>query len=198
MSETQNYNFKKIEKTDKILDSIDDINSNMDGVDSALNDLQSQISSLSIISIVDTLPATGSPNKIYFVPKTDTQTNDLFDEYMWINNNWEWITTKQIEVQMDMSNYYNKTETNNLLANKVNTTDFNSYKAEVTTALDGKADSTHTQSANTITAGLFPGNVVAQNLAVTINGIRNIKAGTDDLVAGESTLATGNIYLVYE
>lgn len=176
MSETLNYKFKKIEKTDKILNSIDDINSNMEGVDNALSDLQSQISSLSIISIVDTLPATGSPNKIYFVPKTNTQDKDLFDEYMWINNKWEWITTKQIET--DLTNFYSKTETNNLLANK--------------------ADTTHTQSASTITAGTFPGNVLAQNLAVNINGIRNIKAGTEDLVAGESALATGNIYLVYE
>lgn len=196
MSETQNYKFKKIEKTDKILNSIDDINSNMDGVDNALNDLQSQISSLSIISIVDALPATGSPNKIYFVPKTSTQDKDLFDEYMWINDKWEWITTKQIET--DMTNFYNKIETNNLLANKVDNTAFETYKTEINNALAGKADASHTQSANTITAGLFPGNVVGQNLAVTINGMRNIKAGTDDLVAGESTLATGNIYLVYE
>lgn len=57
------------------------------------------------------LPETGLPNRFYFVPKQETQTQDLFDEYAWVNRgtteepdwDWEWITTKQIEV--DLTNY---------------------------------------------------------------------------------------------
>ena len=74
-----------------------------------------EISKIENIIVVNELPATGVPNKIYFVPKADTQTQDLFDEYVWINGKWEWITTKQIEV--DLSNYYNKDEIDKALSN---------------------------------------------------------------------------------
>ena len=61
------------------------------------------------------------PNKVYFVPKTDTQTQDLFDEYVWVNKGtneapeyvWEWITTKQLEV--DLTNYATTTAVNNAI-----------------------------------------------------------------------------------
>ena len=59
-----------------------------------------EIAKFDFIYVVDTLPSTGLPNRIYLVPKTDTQTQDLFDEYVWINDKWEWITTKQIEVDL--------------------------------------------------------------------------------------------------
>lgn len=74
-----------------------------------------ELAKFDFIKVVDTLPQTGLPNKIYFVPKTDTQTQDLFDEYVWINGKWEWITTKQIEV--DLTPYATKTYVDNAVAN---------------------------------------------------------------------------------
>ena len=71
----------------------------------------------------------------------------------------------------------------------------------VHTALANKADVTHTQNASTITAGTFAGRVVANGTEVaTLNSaqVRNIVASTIDLTAGTSTLASGNIHLVYE
>lgn len=67
-----------------------------------------EIATFDLIKVVYTLPTTGLPNRIYFVPKTDTQTQDLFDEYVWVNDAWEWITTKQIEV--DLTEYLKKNE----------------------------------------------------------------------------------------
>lgn len=69
------------------------------------------------------------------------------------------------------------------------------------TALAGKADASHTQSANTITAGTLAGQVLANATAVAaldVAQVRNIRAGTADLVPGESALASGEVYLVYE
>ena len=71
--------------------------------------VDTELATFDFIKVVDTLPEVGLPNRIYFVPKSDTQTQDLFDEYAWINDKWEWITTKQIEV--DLTPYYKKTET---------------------------------------------------------------------------------------
>ena len=68
-------------------------------------------------------------------------------------------------------------------------------------ALTGKADSAHTQSANTITAGVLAGQVKANATAAAaldVAQVRSIRAGTADLVPGESALASGEMYLVYE
>lgn len=81
-----------------------------------------QIATFDFIKVVDTLPETGLPNKIYLVPKSDTQNQDLFDEWVWINKgteeepnfDWEWVTTKQLEV--DLTPYVKKDEVDEFLA----------------------------------------------------------------------------------
>ncbi len=65
------------------------------------------LTNIDFIKIVDTLPETGEENKFYFVPKADEGIRDLFDEYVWVEGSWEWITTKQIEVDLTP---YAKTE----------------------------------------------------------------------------------------
>ena len=66
------------------------------------------------IEVVQTLPATGEVNTIYFVPKTGGANPDVYDEYMYINNAWEKIGSTEV----DLSNYYNKTEVDTLLSGK--------------------------------------------------------------------------------
>ena len=68
-------------------------------------------------------------------------------------------------------------------------------------ALTEKADSVHTQAANTITAGTLGGQVKANATAAAaldVAQVRSIRAGTADLAPGESALASGEVYLVYE
>jgi hypothetical protein len=50
------------------------------------------------------LPATGVTHTIYFVPKAGS-TNDVYDEYLYINNAWEMIGNTQV----DLSNYVTTT-----------------------------------------------------------------------------------------
>ena len=69
------------------------------------------------------------------------------------------------------------------------------------TALAGKANASHTQPAGTITAGTLGGQVKANATAVAaldVAQVRSIRAGTADLTPGESALASGEVYLVYE
>jgi len=54
------------------------------------------ISSLNIV-ILQALPQVGSSDTIYFILKTGS-TNDLYDEYMYINNSWELIGTREIDI----------------------------------------------------------------------------------------------------
>ena len=65
----------------------------------------------------------------------------------------------------------------------------------------GAAAATHNQSASTITSGMFPSWVKANTnamKALSTSQLRNITISTTDLVEGESTLAEGEIYLVYD
>ena len=58
------------------------------------------------VEIVQSLPSQNiKTHTIYFVPKTG-ETNDVYDEYIYINNNWEMIGNTQI----DLSNYATKSE----------------------------------------------------------------------------------------
>ena len=65
----------------------------------------------------------------------------------------------------------------------------------------GAAAASHTHDASQITAGTLAGAVLANAAAAADVGssqVRNIHAGTGDLTAGSSALASGQIYLVYE
>ena len=59
------------------------------------------------VQVVDELPTIGEENVLYLVPKQNTGTNDVFEEWIYINNSWEQIGTTDI----DLSNYYTKSET---------------------------------------------------------------------------------------
>ena len=75
-----------------------------EGIDTALQAAKEytdeEIANFDFIKIVQTLPQSGLPNRTYFVPKTESGTSDLYDEYMWVNNAWEFIGTKTIEINL--------------------------------------------------------------------------------------------------
>ena len=114
---------------------------------SEVNDLISQLASLSI-DIVETLPTTDiSTTTIYLINVPDT-TN--YVQWMYINNAWANIGSTSV----DLTNYYTKTQTDTLLADKVDkvsgkglsTNDFtNAYKSILDNyTVDSTLDSTST------------------------------------------------------
>ena len=90
------------------------------------------------------------------------------------------------------------------LGNVDNTSDANKPISTATqTALNGKANSSHTHAAGDITSGTLAvarGGTGQTTLtpAVTTKGVRQIYAGTSDMTAGTTALTTGCVYLVYE
>ena len=86
-----------------------------------------EIAKFDFIKVVDALPSPGLPNRIYLVPKASEEQAgspgvnkyDFFDEYIWKPNAsgndgvWEWITTKQLEV--DLTSYITTTALNNAI-----------------------------------------------------------------------------------
>lgn len=76
-----------------------------------VNALIGSVTTISFL-VVQTLPTTGQSNIIYLVPKNPAQTNNIYDEYIYINNAWEKIG----DTEIDLSNYYTKTQTDNIIA----------------------------------------------------------------------------------
>ena len=66
--------------------------------------------------VVAELPLVGQSNIIYLVPKTIPNVDNIYDEYVWINNAYELIG----DTEIDLSNYYTKSETDTLLSGKQN------------------------------------------------------------------------------
>ena len=86
-----------------------------------------------VVQSLPAQPAAGNENKIHLVPLASGETQNMYAEYIWKGDAWEKLGEKQIET--DLSNYYNKTETDNLLAGKVDNSTYNSYTAATNTAI---------------------------------------------------------------
>lgn len=59
-----------------------------------------ELAEFDFVKIVEALPTVGLPNRIYLVPKADAGTQDLFDEYLWANDAWEYVDTKHVAVDL--------------------------------------------------------------------------------------------------
>lgn len=80
-----------------------------------VNALLASLSSLNL-EVVAVLPDHDiSTTTIYLVPKDVPGTDDVYDEYVYINNSWEKIGS----TAADLSNYYTKTQADALLSGKV-------------------------------------------------------------------------------
>lgn len=85
-----------------------------------INALIGAISTINLL-VVQTLPTQDiSTTTIYLVPKTTSSTNNVYDEYIYVSNAWEKIGSTEV----DLSNYYTKSQTDDLLDNKQDTLTF--------------------------------------------------------------------------
>lgn len=82
----------------------------------------SSAQSLIDVEVVNSLPSTGDGNTLYFVPNNSGQSQNAYDEYIYVNNGWEKFGTAQI----DLSNYIQKSNTAGLVKND-GTIDTNTY-----------------------------------------------------------------------
>ena len=67
--------------------------------------------------MVDSLPETGDGKYIYLLPKTEAETQNSYDEYIWYNSAWEKIGTTDI----DLTDYVKSTDLHEITADEVNT-----------------------------------------------------------------------------
>ena len=103
------------EKADSELDT--KLTAETDAREKADAELLTQISSIPKFSIevVEVLPTTDiSDTTVYLVKTSETETGNLYTEYIHVNGTWEELGTQTV----DLSDYYQKEETQELLAKK--------------------------------------------------------------------------------
>lgn len=67
--------------------------------------------------VVTSLPTTGVKGTIYFVASKTTGTNQSYDEYLWVNNKWEFIGTTAV----DLTGYIKETDIHEITNAEIDT-----------------------------------------------------------------------------
>lgn len=117
-----------------------------------VNDLINGITSMNV-AVVQTLPTSGiSATTIYLVPKSTSQTNNAYDEYLYVNNKWEKIG----DTTIDLSNYALKSE-------------IPTVTNDLTDTLKAHYDSAYTHSQSTHAPSNAQANVLEK---VKVNGVQ--------------------------
>ena len=99
---------------------------------SEVDALIAAISTMTML-VVQTLPTQDiSTTTIYLVPKSASQTDNVYDEYIYVNNAWEKIG----DTQIDLSNYVTITQLNTTLGNYVTNTLLSTTLADYYTKTD--------------------------------------------------------------
>lgn len=119
------------------------------------NEVNQLIGAIKTISmkVVPERPATGENNVIYLVPSKTSQTENVYDEYIYISNKWELIGSTAV----DLSNYYNKGEITTLLYDYITSNDLEETLENYATKndLSSKQDTlTKTDKDNIVKDGL--------------------------------------------
>lgn len=86
-----------------------------------------------VVQTLPAQPAAGNENKIHLVPLASGETQNMYAEYIWKGDAWEKLGEKQIDT--DLSNYYNKTEVDNLLSAKTDNSTYSAYTAATATLI---------------------------------------------------------------
>ena len=170
-----------------------------------VNDLIGQIKTISI-QVVDTLPTTGESNVIYLVPKEGSK-DDIYNEYIWVNNAWELIGSTQIDltgyatedwVNTQIANFLTESQITQLINNSL----ANYYTQEqVNNLLDNKADKSSiptktsdlTNDSGYITKSVD--NLDNYYTETEINSLLGNKANTSDIPTKTSQLTNDSGYI---
>lgn len=107
----------------------------------AINELKGLISLIPHfgIEVVQTLPVEDiSETTIYMTPSQNPQTQDAYDEFIYVNDAWEHVGSTAV----DLSAYYTKLEVDGLLATKANTADVSTALALKENTADMEEDVT--------------------------------------------------------
>ena len=96
--------------------------------------------------VVNQLPTTGVSNVIYLVPSSNPKTQNVKDEYIWINNAWEQIGSTQV----DLTGYATETWVNTQISAFLTQSQIETL---INSAVSGKLDTSKVKNETSTTAG---------------------------------------------
>lgn len=116
-------------------------------VDAAIAGVASDVGSMVNLhfEVVATLPVSDQQtNVIYLVPKNTPGLENVYDEYIWFNNNWELIGTTAV----DLSNYVTKTGSESISNKTITDSTYEGYTLDDACAKDVDTSITDVTSTN--------------------------------------------------
>lgn len=143
------------------------------------------VANLQLVEIVNSLPTSNiKTNRLYLTPNNENPSinENLYDLYIRVNNKWEQIDS----LEFNIDDYYTKTQTDNLLDGKVNTTDSRLSDARTPTSHthgnitdNGQVGSTANKPLITTTGGsVTTGNFETSTSNIKMNG--TVSVGTSN------------------
>lgn len=118
--------------------------------------------------VVDTLPAVGQPNCIYLIPKQGSETGNIKEEWIYVNNAWEKIG----DTAVDLSEYAKTTVVETMISNAVAAEEERAEGVEATLSAAVTAAQSDVDNLETL-VGTLPAGVTA----TTVVGYVDEKAG---------------------
>lgn len=157
-----------------------------------INNLVSAIPKFAI-AVAQQLPTEDiSTTTIYLVP-SDSESGDLYKEYIYVNNAWELLGIQKA----DLTNYYNKTEVDSLLSNKADSSTVSALSTQVGTNTSNI--STLTSQVGTNTSDISSLNTTVSNKAdsSTVSSLaEQVNINTDNISSLQSSVA-GIVNVIY-
>lgn len=139
-----------------------------------LRDLYARVNDLELhIEVVDALPDEGVEGTIYLVPVEDPESENYYEEYLWIDDAWELIGTTQIDLSDYVTLSTNQTITGEKTLTLPQKLKFGNYEYKFDDANFGQLYLG--RSAN-LTSGIIldGGTLIAQNIAAQGNNLYDI------------------------
>ena len=159
-----------------------------------LDELIEEVESLPSMNreVVESLPTTDiDPNVIYMVLREDSEPNNIYDEWLYINDEWEKIGS----TETDLSDYYTKTQADNKFVEKVtgkglSTNDYTTAEKNKLAGIDLTNYVENTDYANDSTGGVIKTN---SDYGTSVDSYGRIRGVTKTY---EQYQSSGNLMLI--